>query len=301
MPQQLASMPQQMASSASTPSAANAAAPGARPAQAADGVLVSRLAATLAHHEPGWMLPRPTILARRYDVPIEQVSAAIDELAARQLVRRLADGQACRTSPAQYLLQLAGQPGLRTRVEPVRGQLCCKSRTVAWHSVRTDIGWALGIAAGEQACILRLLWTADGDPAALSTSYLAERLARPLLPAMEQSEPQALRTILPLPAAAAADDLGTGRLELRALHIEMQLPPPWAAKALRLSACEQATVVTVSYGDPARDPAAGALTVAVLRADLLRVAVESAAMPLARAAAGCRSQAWQHAADECDC
>ena len=78
-------------------------APRRRPAAAA--VLADRLAAALVHHEPGWRLPRLTALARRYSVSSAEIDAAIDELAARHLVRRLPDGQVYRacllyTSPS---------------------------------------------------------------------------------------------------------------------------------------------------------------------------------------------------------
>ena len=56
-------------------------------------VLADRIAAALAHHEPGWRLPRQTALARRYNVSPAEVDAAISELSARHLIRRLPDGQ----------------------------------------------------------------------------------------------------------------------------------------------------------------------------------------------------------------
>ncbi|MBO0788837.1 MAG: GntR family transcriptional regulator, partial [Actinobacteria bacterium] len=65
-------------------------------------VLADRIAAALVHHEPGWRLPRLTALARRYNVSTAEVGAAIDQLAARHLLRRLPDGQVYRASPAEY-------------------------------------------------------------------------------------------------------------------------------------------------------------------------------------------------------
>ena len=117
----------------------------------ADQVLANRIAAAVAHHKPGWMLPRQSVLARRYQVTTRQVAAAIDELAARHLIRVLPDGKAYRISPAEYMFDLAGQHGLVARVEPLRGQLSCKSHSVAWHPVPADVSSALGIVAGEQA------------------------------------------------------------------------------------------------------------------------------------------------------
>ena len=43
-------------------------------------VLAERMAAALLHHEPGWRLPRHTALARRYNVTIAEIDAAIELL-----------------------------------------------------------------------------------------------------------------------------------------------------------------------------------------------------------------------------
>jgi hypothetical protein len=251
--------------------------------QAADPVLTRRIAASLAQHHPGWLLPRPSVLARRYHVTTEQVTAAIDELAARHLVRMLPDGQACRLSPADYMLELEGQHGLSARVEPLHGQLSCRSKSVAWHPVRPDTESALGIAPGEHVCILQMLWTLSGQPAAATTTYLAGPAAGKILAEIEVADLEAFRTILPMPPAGCAmsdgaeDDLqppAGPALIPHALHIEMQQPPPWAAKALRLSACESAIGITVNYAEPA-DGGAAALTAAVLRPSEFRVIVDS--------------------------
>src|SRR5690348_18312920 len=101
---------------------------GTRGRPAAAAVLADRLAAALVHHEPGWRLPRLTALARRYCVSAAEVGAAVDELAARHLVRRLPDGQVYRASPAEYWVPLAGVPGLESHVDPMGGQLVCKHR-----------------------------------------------------------------------------------------------------------------------------------------------------------------------------
>src|SRR5262249_33743657 len=100
--------------------------PRGRPAAAA--VLADRLAAALVHHEPGWRLPRLTALARRYSVSSAEIDAAIEELAARHLVRRLPDGQVYRASPAEYWVPLEGVFGLVSRVDPMGGHLACTSR-----------------------------------------------------------------------------------------------------------------------------------------------------------------------------
>jgi hypothetical protein len=259
---------------------------------AADQVLTNRIAATLARHQPGWALPRRSVLARRYHVTTRQIAAAIDELAARHLIRVLPDGTACRVSPAEYMFDLAGQHGLVARVEPLHGQLSCKSHSVAWHPVRADISAALGIATGEPACILQKLWTVGGEPAAATTSYLAGPAADPFLAALNGTETDSLDAILPMPAKAAAPDGAPPERVLvpHALRIEMQQPPPWAAKVLRLSDRDSAIGISVRYAEPAdgnaRDGNAAALTVAVLRPDHFRVIVDSAVTSMAGASRG---------------
>lgn len=63
------------------------------PAQrAASGVLADRMAAALVHREPGWQLPRLSALARKYNVSLAEIDAAIGELARRSLIRRLPGG-----------------------------------------------------------------------------------------------------------------------------------------------------------------------------------------------------------------
>ncbi len=256
----------------------------------ADHVLTSRIAASLAQHQPGWLLPRPSVLARRYHVARTEVMAAIDELAARHPVRLLPDGKACRVSPADYMLQLEGQHSLSVRVEPLHGQPRCRSKSVAWHAVRPDIEAALGSAPGEPVCILQMLWTLSGQPAAATMTYLAGRAAEKVLAGIEVTDVESLRTLLPMPSAlvGTADgdqddsaESGAPALIPHALHLEMQQPPPWAARVLRLSACDSAIGITVSYAEPAGGSAA-ALTIAVLRPSEFRVIVDSV-VPLAQA------------------
>jgi hypothetical protein len=149
--------------------------------------------------------------------------------------------------------------------------------------VRPDVESALGIASGDPVCILQMLWTLSGEPAAATTTYLAGPAAETVLAEIEAADPESFRTILPMPPAriaisdgALADLAGPGGPALipHALHIEMQQPPPWAAKALRLSACDSAIGITVNYAEPVEGHAA-ALTVAVLRPSEFRVIVDS--------------------------
>jgi UTRA domain/Bacterial regulatory proteins, gntR family len=140
------------------------------------GVLADRMAATLVHHEPGWRLPRLTALARRYNVSAAEIDSAIDELAARHLLRRLPDGQVYRASPAEYYVPLEGLSGLVSHVDPMGGQLVCKSRHVSRRRPPEDIGRSLGLAPGDPVVSIRCIWTVGGEPAALSASYLPERM-----------------------------------------------------------------------------------------------------------------------------
>ena len=151
---------------------------GARRRRVSAGVLADRMAATLVHHEPGWRLPRLTAMARRFNVSAAEVDAAIDDLAARHLLRRLPDGQVYRTSPAEYRVPLEGMSGLISHVDPMGGQLVCKSRQVSRRRPAEDIGRSLGLEAGEPVLVIRCVWTVGGEPGALSASYLPERLGQ---------------------------------------------------------------------------------------------------------------------------
>ncbi len=67
--------------------------------------------------------------------------------------------------------------------------------------------------------------------------------------------------------------------QARALRLEMQPPPPSVARSLRLAIGQPAAMVTVRFDDPvAGTPVA--VTVAILRAELFRIVIESAAAPL---------------------
>jgi len=273
-------------------------------------VLADRLAAALVRPAPGVRLARHTALARRYNVSTAQIDAALGELAARRLIRRLPDGQLYRVSPAECLIPLAGTPRLAARIDPMGGQIACRSRQVSWRRVPEDIGWALGVAPGDSACVVRLLWTSDGEPAALATTYLARHLAGN--PASQGDEPltvpPAVLAALPLLAAPGMDegparsgvpregagaapggvpgadaDADAGEPDTtaylpRALFVELQPPPPALARSLRLSAGQPAAMITVRFDEPAGGRAA-ALTVAVLRPDMFRIVVESPDSP----------------------
>jgi DNA-binding GntR family transcriptional regulator len=276
--------------------------PRRRPAAAA--VLADRLAAALVHHEPGWRLPRLTALARRYSVSSAEIDVAIDELAARHLVRRLPDGQVYRASPAEYWVPLEGVFGLVSRVDPMGGQLACTSRHTTVRRPPEDIGRSLGVAPGEPVLSVRCVWTVGGEPGALAASYLPEQVAAKLgmIPASKPGEevaadPQDLTGVpsplsFPLPwRSAGAEGPRPG-----AVQIEMGLPPPSAARTLRLSAGEPVATVTVSFAMPATG-APVALTMAMLRPELFRIVVEAVPPDSGAEGAGALASGWTHTAD----
>jgi DNA-binding GntR family transcriptional regulator len=302
---------------------------GARRRRISAGVLADRMAATLVHHEPGWRLPRLTAMARRFNVSAAEIDAAIGELAARHLLRRLPDGQVYRASPAEYRVPLEGLSGLASHVDPMGGQLVCKSRQVSRRRPPEDIGRSLGLGAGEPVLAIRCVWTVGGEPGALSASYLPERLARlwpdlgappfaplgdgPPVDGLPVAGPAGGEAAGPLPgepqagAPAAAGGAGspareagpagparpTVAAQARALQIELAPPPPSAARSLRLAAGEPVAMVTVSFEDPATHRPV-AITTAVLRPDLFRIVIHAAAGPDGRA--GGFASVWTHAA-----
>ena len=240
------------------------------------GVLADRIAASLVHHEPGWRLPRHTALARRYNVSTAEIDAAVDELSTRHLVRRLPDGQLYRISPAEYLIPIEGVPGLGSFADPMGGQIACRSRQASWRQVPEDIGWALRIPPADPVGVVRVQWTANAEPAAFCTTYLLKEIAGPFINAQGGPGAGGL-SLLPITAPAQPDPEHGDLVpvgEPRAVHVEMQPPPPSVARSLRLSAGQAAALVTVRFDDLDQGRPV-ALTIAVFRPDLFRIVVES--------------------------
>src|ERR1700749_5049047 len=216
----------------------------------ASTVLADRMAAALVHRDPGWRLPRRTALARRYNVSLTEIDAALGDLSRRSLVRRLPDGQLYRASPADYWIPLEGATGLGTRLDPMGGTIACQTRHVS---------------------------TREGPPAAVSTAYLSEPLAgqdnEPGPEGDQEAEQEfpSFGTVLnAVPAAAVS--------------VEMSPPQPSIARSLRLSPGQPVIMVTVRFDDPATGEPAG-LTVVMLKPELFRVAIDTSEAPAGKSLA----------------
>jgi DNA-binding GntR family transcriptional regulator len=232
----------------------------------ATSVLADRIAAALVHREPGWRLPRRSALARRYNVSIPEVDGAIGELIRRSLVRRLPDGQLYRASPAEYLIPVEGIGGLRTRLDPMGGDITCQSRHVSQREAPQDIAWALG-GGGMPVRILRCVWSAAGEPVAISTTYVPEAFAARLADA----EVPSLSSFAGMFQAPPADGPLAGTAG--AVDLELSPPQPSVARSLRLVPGQSAISVTIRFDDVrTREPLG--LSVVILKPEQFRVVVE---------------------------
>jgi DNA-binding GntR family transcriptional regulator len=284
----------QAAASRSAQARASSRAMSAAPTQrSAVSVLADRLAAALVHHEPGWRLPRHSALARRYSVSTAEIDLAVENLISRHLIRRLADGQLYRASPAEYVLSIEGVPGLESYVDAMGGEFTCRSRQVSWRMPPEDISWALRLPAAEPVCVVRYLWTASGEPAAFSTTYVPGDIAGRGETSSSQPLPAALSL---LQVSGMADGTSMAGVP-KALHVELQAPPPAVARSLRLSAGQPAMMITIRFDDQSLDRPV-ALTTAVLRADMFRLVLQSPEPPLPTEGAGNVPGSWTGAAED---
>ena len=251
-----------MADSAGAPSRAESAVAGTRPAAGAAAVLADRIAAALVHREPGWRLPRRSALARRYNVSLTEIDAALGDLARRSLVRRLPDGQLYRTSPADYWIPVEGAAGLSTRLDPMGGAIVCQTRHVSRREAPQDVAWALRLPSGAPIRVVRCVWVAEGDPAAVSTAYLNGPLTEEDAESDQETDREfSFGSVLSaMPAAAAS--------------VEMSPPQPSIARSLRLSPGQLVITVTVRFDDPDTGEPAG-LTVVMLKPELFRIAIDT--------------------------
>jgi DNA-binding GntR family transcriptional regulator len=236
-------------------------------------------------------------------VSVAEIDAAVEELVSRHLVRRLADGQLYRASPAEYVIGLEGVPGLESYVDAMGGEFSCRSRQVTWRLPPEDIVWALRLQPDDQVCVVRFLWTAGGEPAALCTSYVPGDMATEA----DSAAPAGLPPVLDLlqltgvvdEPDASDRDLG-GQMFAgvpAAVQIELQAPPPSVARSLRLTAGQPAIMVTVRF-DELDTGRPVALTIAVLRPDMFRVVMETPQPPLPDGTSGNLSGSWDHAAGD---
>ena len=142
--------------------------------------------------------------------------------------------------------------------------------------VPEDIGWALRIPPADPVGVIRVQWTVNGEPAAFCTTYLLKEMAGPYINAQGSLGAGSL-SLLPITAPVRPDPEHGDLVpvgEPRAVHVEMQPPPPSVARSLRLSPGQPAALVTVRFDDPDEDRPV-ALTIAVFRPDLFRIVVES--------------------------
>jgi DNA-binding GntR family transcriptional regulator len=225
------------------------------------------MAAALVHREPGWRLPRRSALARRYNVSLSEIDAAISDLAGRSLIRRLPDGQLYRASPADYWIPVEGATGLGTRLDPMGGEISCQTRHVSRREAPQDVAWALHLPSGAAIRVVRCVWLAAGHPAAVSVAYL-HSLSTDEDTGNEQEPEQEFSFDAVLNARPAA-----------AVSVEMSPPQPSIARSLRLSPGQPVITVTVRFDDTATGEPVG-LTVVMLKPELFRVVVETSAAPV---------------------
>jgi DNA-binding GntR family transcriptional regulator len=235
---------------------------------AAIGVLADRIAAALVHREPGWRLPRRSALARRYNVGVPEVDAAIGELIRRSLIRRLPDGQLYRASQAEYLIPVEGIAGLRTRLDPMGGEISCQARHVSQRDAPRDVAWALGAGAGAAPVrVVRCVWTSGGEPVAISTAYVPDAVAKMV---SDDDMRSFADTLHALPGGTAAP----GSAYAAAVDMELSPPQPSVARSLRLVPGQSAISVTIRFDDTATRVPVG-LSVVVLKPDRFRVVIEA--------------------------
>jgi DNA-binding GntR family transcriptional regulator len=236
------------------------------PAQrGASGVLADRMAAALVHREPGWQLPRRSALARRYNVSMAEIDAAIGELARRSLIRRLPDGQLYRASAAEYLIPVEGVGGLSTQLDPMGGEISCQARHVSQRDAPQDVAWALGAAGQGEVRVIRCVWAVGAEPVAISTAYVPGA-AGPV-----GDDVTSFQAALQTPPDAGA---GAPPAQARAVDLELAPPQPSVARSLRLLPGQPAISVTIRFDDQATGLPLG-LTTVTLKPDRFRVVIQA--------------------------
>ena len=240
---------------------------------AVPSVLARRLGEVITNHEPGWPLPRVSILARMFDVTEADMTAALGELDSARVITRKSAGRYRRMTPAEYRLVLDRHAGLQTQITPVSSSFACTHRTVTWRPVRHYLERVLGIPPGEHGCVIRMSWASAGETVALSTAYLTRDSATTFAAADGATE-LSLQAIVPIRLETDVGEERAPAAVLTSLHAEMQQLPGWASTALRLAAFERALIVTAAFSDPST-AAVVAVTVAMLRPDAFRLTASS--------------------------
>ncbi len=221
-------------------------------------------------------MPRPSALARRYNVRPSQVEQAVRELAARHLIRQLPDGQLYRASPAEYLIPVHGSaaPRCARRPDGQRRQLPQAARSPGAECPRTSAGRSASPPPIRSASI-KCHWSVNGEPAAISTTYLTAEAAGQVGEPAEDKE--RLTSEYELCGFALAD--GQRRDSARARRAGRAAPGDAAAAVVgrpgtAARAGQPAAMITVRFDDQVTGRAV-ALTVAALRADMFRIVVDS--------------------------
>lgn len=261
-------------------------------ARSSSAVLADRIAVMVLDRDPGWRLVRPSMLARRYDASVAAVEAALEELIRRGLLRRLPDGHLCRPSSAECLITLSGIAGLGACVDPLGASVACVSTHASVRLVPEDIGLMLGLPPGSEATTVRSFWTANGERAAMTTTYARGRLHLDEGHAEQNSPDRALNSAS---AGSVAWDAQQHPVPA-AVQVEIQPPGPAVVRYLQLPVGVPAAAVAVRFDDQSlRCPVA--MTTAFLRCDLFRIVIEaSAAGPPALALDS--SKQWARPAEE---
>jgi len=142
------------------------------------------------------------------------------------------------------------------------GAIVCQTRHVSRREAPQDVAWALRLPAGAPIRVVRCVWVAEGDPAAVSTAYLNGPFND------EGSEPDE--------EADRESSFGSvlGAMPAAAASVEMSPPQPSIARSLRLSPGQPVITVTVRFDDSDTGEPAG-LTVVMLKPELFRIAIDT--------------------------
>lgn len=247
------------------------------PARPSIQILADRIAAGLTRREPGYPLPRRSALARRFQVTMADIDAAIEELVKRRLLRRLPTGELHRAGPAEYLVNLDGMAGVSSFIDPMDHAMSCAAVRVSRLRAPDDVAVVLGLTPRATVRVRRCLWTADGGPAATLVTYVRDEHARLVDPAEHDGDGRpagpngSASVVLDLPGMP---DEAAMTVRLGAVRIEVQPPARSAARRLRLASGAPAVIVTARL-DAGAPPAPVALTVLTLRPDMFRIVLDT--------------------------